>query len=212
MKKAITAGVLLLFLAAMGVSQERATPVGSASADGWNVLPEIKEARDAAERNPNSTELLQKLVRLYGEPLDEEQKQARLKELRELLQGWAAKHPESGALQLALADTYRPGNECEQHLLKAVKLTPKLTEAYDRLISLAELSAQDAKAAEYAKRAYESDPKDARFKKYAMRLAESDPAAHRKLLEGVIANHAATPLGAWATLSLALKEDPQKRM
>jgi thiol-disulfide isomerase/thioredoxin len=125
------------------------------------------------------------------------QKQA-IADLRTLYAGWAKAHPDLAVYEWALAKLAdKDWTLAEQHLNRAIGISPAFARPYQDLSLIAELRGDNGKRLEYLKKAADLSPADASpFFYYASAMKSVDPAASVTLLQEVATRFPGTDRGA----------------
>ena len=119
-------------------------------------------------------------------------------ELKTLYEGWAKAHPDNAVYEWALAKlSDKDWNAAEQHLKRAVAISPAFAHAYQDLSLIAELRGNNPQRIEYLKKAAELNPTEpSYFFYYASAMKDADAEASRKLLQEAATRFPATERGA----------------
>jgi thiol-disulfide isomerase/thioredoxin len=118
--------------------------------------------------------------------------------LKTLYEGWAKAHPDNAVYEWALATLAgKDWNAAEQHLRRAVAISPAFARAYQDLSLIEELRGDNPQRIEYLKKAAELNPTEpSYFFYYASAMKDVDAEASRKLLQEVATRFPATERGA----------------
>jgi thiol-disulfide isomerase/thioredoxin len=118
--------------------------------------------------------------------------------LKTLYEGWAKAHPDNALYEWALATLAgQDFNTAEQHLTRAVAISPAFARAYQDLSLIAELRGDNPLRIEYLKKAAELNPTEpSYFFYYASAMKDVDAEASRELLQEVATRFPATERGA----------------
>ena len=118
--------------------------------------------------------------------------------LQETYGAWAAAHPDVAAYEWALAKLQgKDWPAAEQHLRRAIAISPSFARPYQDLSLIAELRGDNAARMEYLKKAADLNPTDpSYFFYYASAMKAIDPAASLTLLQQVADKFPGTERGA----------------
>lgn len=119
-------------------------------------------------------------------------------ELKTLYDGWAKAHPDLAVYEWALARLAgKDWPAAEQHLSRAVAISPAFARPYQDLSLISELRGDNARRLEYLKKAADLNPTDASyFFYYASAMKSVDPAASLRLLQEAASRFPGTDRGA----------------
>ena len=140
---------------------------------------------------------------------DEAARKRATEELETLYEGWAKAHPDLAVYEWALSKLAgKDWNAAEQHLTRALAISPAFARPYQDLALIAELRGDNAARIQYLKKAADLNPTDASyFFYYASAMKSVDHAASVKLLQDVATKFPATERGAqglyWAAYETA---------
>jgi len=118
--------------------------------------------------------------------------------LKTLYEGWAKAHPDLAVYEWALAKLAgKDWASAEQHLTRAIAISPAFARPYQELSLIAELGGDNARRIEYLKKAADLNPTDASYLfYYASAMKSVDAAASIRLLQEVATKFPATERGA----------------
>jgi tetratricopeptide (TPR) repeat protein len=118
--------------------------------------------------------------------------------LKTLYEGWAKAHPDLAVYEWALSKLAgKDWNAAEQHLTRAIAISPAFARPYQDLSLIAELRGDNAGRIQYLKKAADLNATDASyFFYYASAMKSVDPAASLKLLQDVATKFPGTERGA----------------
>jgi thiol-disulfide isomerase/thioredoxin len=118
--------------------------------------------------------------------------------LKTLYEGWAKAHPDLAVYEWALSKLAgKDWNAAEQHLTRAIVISPAFARPYQDLSLIAELRGDNAGRIQYLKKAADLNATDASyFFYYASAMKSVDPASSLKLLQEVATKFPGTERGA----------------
>ena len=119
-------------------------------------------------------------------------------ELKALYESWAKAHPDLAVYEWALSKLAgKDWNAAEQHLIRAITISPEFARPYQDLALIAELRGDNAGRLGYLKKAADLNPTDASFFfYYASAMKSVDPKASQALLQEVATRFPKTERGA----------------
>ena len=119
-------------------------------------------------------------------------------ELEALYAGWEKAHPDNPVYAWALSKLAgKNWDQAEQHLKRAIAISPSFARPYQDLSLIAELRGDNPQRLAYLKKAADLNPTDASyFFYYASAMKSVDTVASRRLLQEVAARFPATERGA----------------
>src|SRR5436190_16244197 len=171
------------------------TPEARASFDAGRAADRAGDKAAAAALFRKAIDLDPRYVEAHAEFIDATGKTA---DLNALYQGWAMAHPDLAVYEWALSKLAgKDWAAAEQHLTRAIAISPAFARPYQDLALIAELRGDNAGRLNYLKKAADLNPTDASFFfYYASAMKSVDPTASLALLQEVATRFPKTERGA----------------
>lgn len=200
--------------AASRSSESQGTPAAKAAFAEAEALRQKQKYADAAALYRKAVQLDPAFVEahwqyIWNTQIGDKDRAAAQARLRTEYEALAAASPGNAVYQWALGKLTEEYVDSEPHYLRAVELDPAFARPYQDLALIADFRGENAKQAEYLRKAAELNPDDPQYLFYYASAIRDDEALYRKLSLEVAARFPAHERGAQALYWLGVRNTDQ---